>query len=120
MISNLNRPHDLLVKLLAYAGLRIGEGFALRRKDVDLVNGLIWVDEALAEDAGQLFSDTPKSHQKRPLTLPAYLVRGSRSTSPRVWRMIRKRCCSSVAPGVLSGTTLGAGRTSTRLWSAPA
>ncbi|MGW3633203.1 tyrosine-type recombinase/integrase [Streptomyces sp. NPDC005122] len=75
LISNLNRPHDLLVKLLAYAGLRIGEGFALRRKDVDLVNGLIWVDEALAEDAGQLFFDTPKSHQERPLTLPEYLVR---------------------------------------------
>ncbi|MFF4825243.1 tyrosine-type recombinase/integrase [Streptomyces sp. NPDC001312] len=74
LVSNLNPPHDLLVKLLAYAGLRIGEAFALRRKDVDLVNGLIWVDEALAEDGGQLFFDTPKSHQKRPLSLPAYLV----------------------------------------------
>ncbi|MER6222515.1 tyrosine-type recombinase/integrase [Streptomyces sp900105755] len=75
LISHCNPPHDLLVKLLAYAGLRIGEAFALRRKDVDLANGLIWVDEALAEVAGQLFFDTPKSHQKRPLSLPAYLVR---------------------------------------------
>lgn len=75
LISHLRPPHDLLVKILAYAGLRIGEAFALRRTDVDLANGLIWVDEALAEVGGRLFFDTPKSHQRRPLTLPAYLVK---------------------------------------------
>jgi integrase len=75
LLSHFRAPHDLLVKLLAYAGLRIGEAFALRRKDVDLAEGLIWVDEALAEVAGQVFFDTPKSHQKRPLRLPAFLLR---------------------------------------------
>ncbi|MCQ4081317.1 tyrosine-type recombinase/integrase [Streptomyces sp. RB6PN25] len=79
LISHLRPPHDLLVKLLAYAGLRIGEAFALRRMDVDLANGMIWVDEALLEDAGQQFFDTPKSHQKRPLALPTYLVKHLRA-----------------------------------------
>ena len=78
LVTHFRPPQDLLVKLLAYAGLRIGEVFALRREDVDLAEGLIWVDEALAEVAGRVFFDTPKTHQKRSLHLPAFLVREMR------------------------------------------
>ncbi|WP_103535965.1 site-specific integrase [Streptomyces sp. SM11] len=59
------KPHDLLIALLAYAGLRVGEAFALRRVDIDLVDGFVLVDENLAEANGKLVFDTPKSHQKR-------------------------------------------------------
>ncbi|MFB7296415.1 tyrosine-type recombinase/integrase [Streptomyces rubiginosohelvolus] len=59
------KPHDLLIALLAYAGLRVGEAFALRRVDIDLVGGFVLVDENLAEANGKLVFDTPKSHQKR-------------------------------------------------------
>jgi integrase len=68
-------PHDVLVALLAFGGLRIGEAFALRRGDFDLVNRLVTVDENLSEANGALSFDTPKSHQKRVLSLPASLVK---------------------------------------------
>ncbi|GAB2575726.1 site-specific integrase [Streptomyces capparidis] len=67
-------PHDLLISLLAFAGLRIGEAFALRRSDVDLQHGWLRVDENLAEAGGVMAFDTPKSHQTRVLTLSATLV----------------------------------------------
>jgi integrase len=71
-------PHDLLIGLLAFAGLRIGEAFALRRGDFDLVKGLVVIDENLSEADGTLTFDTPKSHQKRVLSLPASLVQRAR------------------------------------------
>jgi integrase len=71
-------PHDLLVGLLVFAGLRIGEAFALRRGDFDLANALVVIDENLSEAGGQLTFDTPKSHQKRVLTLPPSLVQRAR------------------------------------------
>ncbi|MET9671553.1 site-specific integrase [Streptomyces sp. NPDC006482] len=64
-----DKPHDLLIALLAFAGLRVGEAFALRRMDVDVAGCLLVVDENLAEANGALVFDTPKSHQKRVLTL---------------------------------------------------
>lgn len=74
LIAATAKPHDLLVKLLAYAGLRIGEAFALRRKDVLLEDGLLVVDEAVEEINGHDEWGTPKSHQTRVLTVPDYLV----------------------------------------------
>jgi integrase len=74
LVSATAAPHDLLVGLLAFAGLRIGEAFALRRGDFDLHKGLVVIDENLSEAGGALTFDTPKSHQKRVLTLPPSLV----------------------------------------------
>lgn len=67
-------PHDLLIALLAFNGLRIGEAFALRRGDFDIGRRLVVVDENLAEANGTLVFDTPKSHQKRTLTLASSLA----------------------------------------------
>lgn len=69
------KPHDLLIALLAFAGLRVGEAFALRRSDVDVAGGFVLVDENLAEANGTLVFDTPKSHQKRLLRLAPSLAR---------------------------------------------
>ncbi len=69
------KPHDLLVALLAFAGLRVGEAFALRRSDVDVAGDLLLVDENLAEANGALVFDTPKSHQKRLLRLAPSLAK---------------------------------------------
>lgn len=63
------KPHDLLIALLAFAGLRVGEAFALRRSDVDVAGCFLLVDENLAEANGTLVFDTSKSHQKRVLRL---------------------------------------------------
>ncbi|MFF9219932.1 tyrosine-type recombinase/integrase [Streptomyces viridosporus] len=69
------KPHDLLIALLAFAGLRVGEAFALRRSDVDVIGGFLLVDENLAEANGALVFDTPKSHQKRLLRLGSSLAK---------------------------------------------
>ncbi|MFF9013128.1 tyrosine-type recombinase/integrase [Streptomyces sp. NPDC014870] len=75
IVRSAEKPHDLLIALLAFAGLRVGEAFALRRMDVDVASCLLVVDENLAEANGTLVFDTPKSHQKRVLTLAPSLVK---------------------------------------------
>ncbi len=69
IVRSATKPHDLLISLLAYAGLRVGEAFALRRADIDVSGGLVLVDENLAGAYGTLVFDTPKSHQKRVLRI---------------------------------------------------
>ncbi|RAY15205.1 site-specific integrase [Actinomadura craniellae] len=74
LVSSARRPHDLLVQLLAFGGLRVGEAFALRRAHLDLDNGRLRVAEAVVEIAGKHVFGSPKSHQRREITLPAFLV----------------------------------------------
>ncbi|GGY53788.1 site-specific integrase [Streptomyces omiyaensis] len=75
IVRSASAPHDLLIALLAFAGLRIGEAFALRRMDVDVPGCMLVVDENLAEANGTLVFDTPKSHQKRSLSLAPSLTK---------------------------------------------
>jgi len=72
-------PHDLLIEIMAYAGLRVGEAFALRRKSIDLDAGAIRVTETLVEISGKTSFGTPKSHQVRDVQLPAFLLRRLRA-----------------------------------------
>ncbi|MFI6937407.1 tyrosine-type recombinase/integrase [Streptomyces sp. NPDC050287] len=75
IVRSAAQPHDLLIALLAYAGLRVGEAFALRRTDIDVAGGFVLVDENLAEANGTLVFDTPKSHQKRLLRVGPALAK---------------------------------------------
>ncbi len=75
LVRNVTSPHDLLIALLAFGGLRIGEAFAMCRGDIDVATCLVVVDENLAEANGTLVFDTPKSHQKRTLTLAPSLMK---------------------------------------------
>ncbi|PAZ09907.1 site-specific integrase [Streptomyces sp. SA15] len=75
LVRSAEKPHDLLIALLAFAGLRVGEAFALRRTDIDVPGGLVLVDENLAEANGALVFDTPKSHQKRLLRIAPSLAK---------------------------------------------
>ena len=68
-------PYDLLVEVLAYSGLRIGEALALRRESVDPLGGRLIVRESLSEANGQITFQTPKNHQQRAVTVPAFLLR---------------------------------------------
>ncbi len=74
LAASARRPHDLIIQLLAYGGLRIGEAFALRRCDVDLSGGRVTVAQSLAEISGRHVFDTPKSHQRRTVGLPAFVI----------------------------------------------
>lgn len=64
----------LLVRLLAYGGLRIGEALALRRSSVNLKAGTLTVREALAEVNGRQHFGPTKSYETRTVPLPAALV----------------------------------------------
>lgn len=72
IVAGCRPPHDLVVLVLAYGGLRIGEAFALRRCDVS--GRTLTVARRKAEIAGQADFDTPKSHQVRDLQLPAFVA----------------------------------------------
>lgn len=74
IIESARAPHDLLIAILAYGGLRIGEAFALRRRCLDLRRGTVTVEENLVEIGGRLSFDTPKSHQRRTIALPPSLI----------------------------------------------
>jgi integrase len=91
-------PHDLLIEIMAYAGLRIGEAFALRRKSIDLDAGAIRVTETLVEISGKTSFGTPKDHQIRDVQIPAFLVRRLRAhldemagKSPNALLFVNKR-----------------------------
>ncbi|WP_279627511.1 tyrosine-type recombinase/integrase [Micromonospora chersina] len=60
--------------VLAYGGLRIGETLCLRRRHVDVPDGRMIVAESVAQLPGGPIIDTPKSHQRRELALPAFVV----------------------------------------------
>ncbi|MEU0559389.1 site-specific integrase [Dactylosporangium sp. NPDC006015] len=64
----------VLIHFLAYGGLRIGEALALRRRHVDVDKGRVVVAEAVSQVAGGPVIGTPKSHQRRTLSLPAFVV----------------------------------------------
>jgi integrase len=74
LVAELSPPDDLLVLVLAYGGLRIGEALCLRRRHVDLADGRMTVAESVAQLPGGPVIDTPKSHQRRELALPAFVV----------------------------------------------
>jgi len=58
-------PYGLLVDLLAYGGLRIGEAFARRRRSFDLVGQRLVITESLSETAGRHSFGPTKTHQTR-------------------------------------------------------
>ncbi|MEV0153734.1 site-specific integrase [Micromonospora sp. NPDC050686] len=74
LVAELSPPDDLLVLVLAYGGLRIGEALCLRRRHVDVTDGRMTVAESVAQLPGGPVIDTPKSHQRRELALPAFVV----------------------------------------------
>lgn len=75
--------YRLPVYVAGYCGLRAGELWALRRRDVDPLHGVLHVERALteisssaesmAEDKGLVFGPT-KTQAERKLTLPAFLA----------------------------------------------
>jgi integrase len=69
--------HDsdqVLVKLLAYTGLRIGEALALRWTDVDLDRKVLTVRQSVEDTGGTLIVGPTKTYATRTVTLPNSLV----------------------------------------------
>ncbi|WBB65380.1 site-specific integrase [Micromonospora sp. WMMD812] len=66
--------YRLLVRALAYTGLRWGEASALRVSRLDLLRRRVTVAVAFAEVGGELVEGTPKNHQRRSVPIPRFLV----------------------------------------------
>ena len=67
-------PYRLLVLFKAYTGLRWGELTALRVGRLDLLRRRASVAEAVTEVNGVLVWGTPKTHERREVPIPRFLV----------------------------------------------
>jgi integrase len=63
-----------LVLVLAYGGLRWGESVALRRSRVDVLRRRISIVEAATEVNGRLLFGEPKTHRRRLVHVPTFVV----------------------------------------------
>ena len=67
-------PYGVLVHVLAYSGLRIGEALALRRRRIDIDRRRLLVSESLADVSSQLSFGQTKTHQTRSIVLANFLA----------------------------------------------
>ncbi|GAA1327427.1 site-specific integrase [Brachybacterium rhamnosum] len=72
-VASISR-HPALVYLLAYGGLRWGEATALRGTSVDRDRCRVRVDEAVVWVRGKPVVGTPKSHERRSVPLPRFVI----------------------------------------------
>ncbi|MEJ8284543.1 tyrosine-type recombinase/integrase [Curtobacterium citreum] len=66
--------HGLLVRFLAYTGLRWGEATALRVEDLDLLRRRVLVRSNAVDVGGVIYPGTPKSHETRTVPIARFLV----------------------------------------------
>jgi hypothetical protein len=64
----------LVVRFLAYTGLRYGEMAALAVADFDMLRRRVQVRRSVTEVKGKLVSSTPKSHERRSVPFPRFLT----------------------------------------------
>lgn len=67
---------EVLVLLLGYCGLRIGEALALTWGDIEWGRRIIHVRHAFTEVSGRLVLGTPKNGKTRAVPIPCFLVEG--------------------------------------------
>ncbi len=67
-------PFGLVIRVLAYTGLRWGELAALRAHRVNLVRRRLLIAESVTEVNGKAVFGTPKTHHRRSVPFPRFLV----------------------------------------------
>ncbi|CAN5349538.1 site-specific integrase [soil metagenome] len=67
-------PHEALVLLLAYTGLRWGEATGLRVRDLDMLRKRALVSENAVQVGSKIHVGTTKGHKQRTVPLPAFLL----------------------------------------------
>ena len=66
--------NGLVVRFLAYAGLRYGEMAALAVEDFDMLRRRVNVRWSVTEVSGKLVWSTPKNHERRSVPFPRFLA----------------------------------------------
>ena len=74
LADTIGPTYRAFVLTAALASLRWGELVALRRRDIDLESGLIFVRRSMVERGGSLEIALPKNNRGRTVALPAVLV----------------------------------------------
>ncbi len=75
LVNAMPDRYRLLVLLAAWCGLRFGELDELRRRDVDLTNGVLHVRRAVVRVAGRVIVGVPKSEAGvRDVVVPPHLL----------------------------------------------
>jgi integrase len=75
VVAAIAPPYRALVLLAGFGGLRWGEAAGLRRRNVDLLHGIVHVVEQLTEVNGALgFGPLKSDASRRSVALPAFLV----------------------------------------------
>jgi integrase len=69
-----HRRDQVLVRVLAYCGLRIGEAFALRWSDIDLVGKVLHIRQSVEDSTGAVIVGPTKTWASRVIALPDALV----------------------------------------------
>jgi integrase len=64
----------LVIRFLAYTGLRYGEMAALKVQNFDMLRRRVNIRESVTEVAGKLTWSTPKNHERRSVPFPKFLV----------------------------------------------
>lgn len=64
----------LVIMLLAFTGLRFGEAAAVRVGRIDLMRRRLEISESVSEVSGQLVWGSPKTHQRRTVPIPRFLI----------------------------------------------
>lgn len=63
----------VVVRFLAYTGLRYGEMAALRVEDFDMLRRRVNIRQSVTEVSGKLVWSTPKNHERRSVPFPKFL-----------------------------------------------
>ena len=110
----------VVVRFLAYTGLRWGEMAALRVRDTDMLRRRVHIREAVAEVKGSLVWSTPKAHEKRSVPFPAFLadelaaLMVGKSRDDLVFTAPRGRSAEGFHCGVLAFSTKRSNASSTQ------
>ncbi len=75
LVDAMPQRYKVITLLAAWCALRFGEQTELRRKDVDLANGVLHIRRGVARAAGEVVVGMPKSEAgKRDVAIPPHLV----------------------------------------------
>ena len=84
LVNSMPEPYKMMTLLAGWCALRFGELVELRRKDIDLANGVIHIRRGAVRVDGEVLIGTPKSESGiRDVAIPPHLLPGLKSHMSR-------------------------------------
>lgn len=87
LAAEITQPFGTLVRFAAYSGLRAGEIAALQVRHLDLLAGMVVVEQSVSDVNGKLLLVPPKNGRTRTVGILVPVPRARRVPSrPATWR----------------------------------